>query len=296
MSEAQRGTLALVMVAALGSIMGVFSKALSPSLEVTQQVALRCALGAAVLLPLAMRPAARARIASVSRADLSRIVVSTLSIYVMAISLNTFAYVNGKYGAAATVMALPFSAFLGFLLYRERFSGRQIATIVMASLGAVIVIGASFAVSWGDALAMLAALGSAFFMSLGIMSQRGLTAALSIAEKTFLMLAIAALVLLVLSAALMGFGQDAPHLDGRVLLIGLIAGVANVGFLFGTNYGVKRVHATIVNNALALQTVFAAVVAWLVYDSLFTPNEYIGAALIVLSVLLHRRTVNPPRP
>ncbi|WP_281983230.1 hypothetical protein [Thalassorhabdomicrobium marinisediminis] len=49
---------------------------------------------------------------------------ATLSIYVLAISLNTFAYVNGKYGTAATVMALPFSAFLGFLLYRERLSGR----------------------------------------------------------------------------------------------------------------------------------------------------------------------------
>lgn len=296
MSDAVRGTLALIAVAALGSIMGVFSRALSPSLEITQQVALRCALGALVLLPFVLRRTSRDRIAAATRSDIARIALSTLSIYVLAISLNTFAYVNGKYGAAATVMALPFTAVVGFVLYRERFTARQTITIAMASLGAAIVIGASVAVSRNDALAMLAALGSGLFMSVGIMAQRGLSTALSVVEKTFLMLAIAAVVLLVISVGLVAGGQPVPRVDGQVLWIGLVAGMANVAFLFGTNYGVGRVHATVVNNALALQTVFAAVVAWLAYNSVFSLNEYVGAALILASVLMPRRTINLPRP
>lgn len=295
MSDALRGTLALIAAAALGSVMGVFSRALAPTLEITQQVALRCALGALVLAPFMLRPASRRRLRRVSRADFTGLALSTLSIYVVAISLNTFAYVNGKYGSAATVMALPFSAIVGFLVYRDRFSARQLATILLASFGAAIVIGAGVALSRANALAMFAALGSGFFMSLGIMLQRRLSPVLTIVEKTFAMLAIAAVVLILVSLALVATGQPTPRLDARTFGIGLVAGIANVLFLFGTNYGVGRVHATIVNNTLALQTVFAAIVAWVVYDSLFTANEYLGAGLIVASVVLHRRATAVPR-
>ena len=294
MNQALRGALALVGAAALGSVMGVFSRALSGSLEVIEQVALRCALGAAILLPLMLRPAARRRLGQVERGDLWRIALSSVSIYVVAISLNTFAYINGKYGSAATVMAMPFPAIVGFLLFGERFSLRQIASIALASLGASLVIGTSFTLSRADGLAMVAAFGAGFFMSAGILGQRSISQTLSIVEKTFLMLAVAAVVLT--GASLVRFGglSGFSGLDGYAASIGLVAGAANVLFLFGTNYGVGRVHAAMVNNALALQTVFAAIVAYVVYASRFTSAEYLGAGLIILSILLQRR--RSPQP
>ena len=294
MNQALRGALALVGAAALGSVMGVFSRALSGSLDVIEQVALRCALGAAILLPLMLRPAARRRLGQVERGDLWRIALSSVSIYVVAISLNTFAYINGKYGSAATVMAMPFPAIVGFLLFGERFSLRQIASIALASLGASLVIGTSFTLSRADGLAMVAAFGAGFFMSAGILGQRSISQTLSIVEKTFLMLAVAAVVLT--GASLVRFGglSGFSGLDGYAASIGLVAGAANVLFLFGTNYGVGRVHAAMVNNALALQTVFAAIVAYVVYASRFTSAEYLGAGLIILSILLQRR--RSPQP
>ena len=294
MNQALRGALALVGAAALGSVMGVFSRALSGSLEVIEQVALRCALGAAILLPLMLRPAARRRLGQVERGDLWRIALSSVSIYVVAISLNTFAYINGKYGSAATVMAMPFPAIVGFLLFGERFSLRQIASIALASLGASLVIGTSFTLSRADGLAMVAAFGAGFFMSAGILGQRSISQTLSIVEKTFLMLAVAAVVRT--GASLVRFGglSGFSGLDGYAASIGLVAGAANVLFLFGTNYGVGRVHAAMVNNALALQTVFAAIVAYVVYASRFTSAEYLGAGLIILSILLQRR--RSPQP
>ena len=294
MNQALRGALALVGAAALGSVMGVFSRALSGSLHVIEQVALRCALGAAILLPLMLRPAARRRLGQVERGDLWRIALSSVSIYVVAISLNTFAYINGKYGSAATVMAMPFPAIVGFLLFGERFNLRQIASIALASLGASLVIGTSFTLSRADGLAMVAAFGAGFFMSAGILGQRSISQTLSIVEKTFLMLAVAAVVLT--GASLVRFGglSGFSGLDGYAASIGLVAGAANVLFLFGTNYGVGRVHAAMVNNALALQTVFAAIVAYVVYASRFTSAEYLGAGLIILSILLQRR--RSPQP
>ena len=294
MNQALRGALALVGAAALGSVMGVFSRALSGSLDVIEQVALRCALGAAILLPLMLRPAARRRLGQVERGDLWRIALSSVSIYAVAISLNTFAYINGKYGSAATVMAMPFPAIVGFLLFGERFNLRQIASIALASLGASLVIGTSFTLSRADGLAMVAAFGAGFFMSAGILGQRSISQTLSIVEKTFLMLAVAAVVLT--GASLVRFGglSGFSGLDGYAASIGLVAGAANVLFLFGTNYGVGRVHAAMVNNALALQTVFAAIVAYVVYSSRFTSAEYLGAGLIILSILLQRR--RSPQP
>ncbi|HMQ92030.1 MAG TPA: DMT family transporter [Amaricoccus sp.] len=294
MNQALRGALALVGAAALGSVMGVFSRALSGSLEVIEQVALRCALGAAILLPLMLRPAARRRLGQVERGDLWRIALSSVSIYVVAISLNTFAYINGKYGSAATVMAMPFPAIAGFLLFGERFNMRQIASIALASLGASLVIGTSFTLSRADGLAMVAAFGAGFFMSAGILGQRSISQTLSIVEKTFLMLAVAAVVLTGASLVRSGGASGFSGLDWHAAWIGLVAGAANVLFLFGTNYGVGRVHAAMVNNALALQTVFAAIVAYLVYASRFTSAEYLGAGLIIASILLQRR--RSPQP
>lgn len=277
---------ALVAAAFIGAIMGVFARELAKDLNVVEQVALRSFMGAFILYAVRHRSISTARFVEAPRSDIWLTVFRSVLMFVIAISLGTVAFVYGNYASVAVVMSLPAPALLGVALFGERISFREGMLVTLAFLGAIVVVvsgsGMSLALEWP----LVCAVGATFCMASGIMIRRWQTPFLNASETNFLMLVVSALVMGLASAIWMVAVGRLPVVSSYTILVGAIAGCANIGFLLFTHYGVPRLKGVVVNNLLALQPAFGALVGYAVFTE--TPHAWgwLGCGLILTAVIL----------
>jgi drug/metabolite transporter (DMT)-like permease len=280
---------ALVGTAFIGSIMGMFARELATELNVAEQVFLRSLCGSLVLFVVCRRRIDLSKYRSAPPSDLALGAFRAISIYVIAISLGTLAFVNGKYGPVAIVMALPMTAILSSLVFRERISPREAMLVALAFAGAAITIyggrGGGFELEWP----LICALFASVFISFGMLAQKKQSSHLGNFEITFFMLCVATVVMAAASGIYIVRAGEFPTVSPYVLAVGVVSGVANIGFLLTSNYGMPRVRGVVANNILAMQPVFATVVGVLVYGEILDAAEVLGGIMILAAVALIAR-------
>ncbi|HEX8217552.1 MAG TPA: DMT family transporter [Allosphingosinicella sp.] len=171
----------------------------------------------------------------------------------------------------------------GFLLARRLPPPLQAAALVLAALGAALLLGGSYELSArnfaGDLLAILAA----FFYGLYLMVVD--QARRTMAPMPVLAIATAAGALPLLAAALALGQQVMPETWTPVLLLALGSQVVGQGLLV---YAIGHLSPVVVGIGLLTQPVAASALGWLVYREAFTLTDAFGALLIAAAMVLIR--------
>lgn len=171
----------------------------------------------------------------------------------------------------------------GFLLARRLPPPLQAGALLLAALGAVLLLGGSYELSArnfaGDLLALLAALFYGAYLMLVDQARR------TMAPMPVLAIATAAGALPLLAAALALGQQVMPESWTPVLLLALGSQVIGQGLLV---YAIGHLSPVVVGIGLLTQPVAASALGWLIYREAFTLTDAFGALLIAAAMVLIR--------
>lgn len=284
LANKQKGILALVGLAIIYALMGVFARYLSISFQLFQQVYLRMISGLIIGLIIFSKKLNYSKLKKISIKEWLIIIFRGLSFYLLGIALFTKAVLLAKISTVSFISSLPMTAILGFLILREKITWEKIAYILLALVGVVVISvkdTSSFLV-WGPGEIM--ALLSCIFCSLGIIYRRYQTKLLNNEEITQLMLLVGAIGLFITSI-FMKEGLPVGGWNLNMLLIVIVAGLLNVlGMLF-TNIGFEKLPTSLAANILTLEMLFAVIFGFVFYREIPGIKEIIGGVLILFSVI-----------
>jgi drug/metabolite transporter (DMT)-like permease len=282
-SEKTKGIIALILLAAIFASMGIFVRFLQGDFTILQQTYLRIFIAAVLGTIVFAKDIHLTKIFKISKKDWALLLLRAISLYVLAVTLVSYAYTVGKYSNVSFIQDIPFTAILGFILLKEKITKPKILYITVGFLGVILISVKDYSnlFSWGHA--ELFSLISGFFFAFSYIARRWQSNVLNNKEIAVYIFYIAT-VLLVLTSVI--FGEGIPHSswNSTILLILLGAGAFNVANLFLTNYGFEKVEAVIASNILGLETLFAVVIAIFLFHELPSIKELIGGLLIVFSV------------
>jgi drug/metabolite transporter (DMT)-like permease len=171
----------------------------------------------------------------------------------------------------------------GFVVARRLPPPLQAGALVLAALGAALLLGGSYELSprnfAGDLLALLAAAFYGLYLMVVDQARR------TMAPMPVLAIATAAGALPLLALALV-FGQQVmPPAWTPLLLLALGSQVIGQGLLV---YAIGHLSPVVVGIGLLTQPVAASALGWLVYREAFTLTDAFGALLIAAAMVLIR--------
>lgn len=180
-----------------------------------------------------------------------------------------------------------FVAPAAWFLFKERFSGRFIAGMLLALAGALVLMGQSLALSadhlYGDGLGLLtAAFYAGYILVVGRLRGEFSTATIMTWSG-----AITAALLLPL-ALLSGEGLMPATLQGWAILLGL-ALLSHAAGQSLIAYALAHLPASFSSVSLMIQPAAAAVIAWIVLAEPLGVLQAAGAGMILMGVLMARR-------
>jgi len=180
-----------------------------------------------------------------------------------------------------------FVALAGFLLFKERFSRTFLTGMVLALLGACILMGDSIAFRpervLGDALGVVTAVFYAgYILSVGRLRGRFSTATIMAWSSSVMA------ILLLPVALIMGESLVVETLYGWAILLGL-AWVSHIGGQGMIAYALAHLPAAFSSVGLLLQPATAAVLAWLLFDEAIGWMQGAGGLVILAGIFLARR-------
>ena len=180
------------------------------------------------------------------------------------------------------VSSFAFAAW-GLWLVRRWPSGTQAAALILAAVGAGLLMGSSAELSArhfrGDLLALFAGLLYAGYL-IAVQQGRG-----SLKPMPLLFLSSALGAAMLLPVSLLLGEQFIPANWTFVLLLALGSQVIGQGLLV---YGIGHVPPLIVGLALLTQPAISAFVGWMAYGETLRPLDWVGAALIATALVLVR--------
>jgi drug/metabolite transporter (DMT)-like permease len=176
----------------------------------------------------------------------------------------------------------------GFLVARAWPTRQQGAALLLAAVGAALLLGRSYSLSpdhlLGDLLCLLAGtLYTVYFILMGR------------AREAMSPLAALALSSLAGTLPLLGFawllGEAIwPQHWGVLIGLALASQVVGQGLMI---YALGHLSPLVVGIALLLQPVIAGTVGWMVYDERLGVPDLLGAALVAIALVLVRREAKP---
>jgi drug/metabolite transporter (DMT)-like permease len=174
-------------------------------------------------------------------------------------------------------------ALYGFVLARTLPPRMQAAALLLAGLGAALLLGGSFELSprrfAGDILALLAAFFYGLYLIVVDQARKRMAAMPVLAIAS----AAGALPMLLLALAL---GEQVMPADWTpVLLLALGSQVIGQGLLV---YAIGHLSPVVVGIGLLTQPIAASLIGWIVYREGFTLTDAIGALLICAAMVLIR--------
>ena len=174
-------------------------------------------------------------------------------------------------------------ALYGFVLARTLPPRMQAAALLLAGLGAALLLGGSFELSRrhfaGDILALLAAFFYGLYLIVVDQARKRMAAMPVLAIAS----AAGALPMLLLALAL---GEQVVPADWTpVLLLALGSQVIGQGLLV---YAIGHLSPVVVGIGLLTQPIAASLIGWIVYREGFTLTDAIGALLICAAMVLIR--------
>jgi len=180
-----------------------------------------------------------------------------------------------------------FVAPVAWFLFKERFTGRFVAGMLLALAGALILMGQSLRLSadhlFGDALGLLtAAFYGGYILSVGRLRAEFSTA--TIMTWSGVITAVALLPLVLIS----GESLAPPSLEGWAVLLGL-ALFSHAGGQSLIAYALAHLPASFSSVSLLLQPAAAAILAWMLLGEPLGALQAVGAAVILAGILMARR-------
>lgn len=192
-------------------------------------------------------------------------------------------------GAILTSSSPAFILLFAWFMLGERLTARKLLSIILASIGVVIVVGWDPATGGGmKALAgNLALIGAAVTWALLSVLARKFSATLSPLVITtgaiFWAIIMTTPAMIIEWRFLPVSGLTTPLLWAAVLYLGL---VSTAGAFYLWNKGMSMVEAGTGSVFLFLQPVVGAVLGWLVLGEELAPSFFVGGAVIMLGVLV----------
>jgi drug/metabolite transporter (DMT)-like permease len=172
----------------------------------------------------------------------------------------------------------------GFLVMKEAPDMQRLGPLLIAGVGAILLLGQSAQVSpehlLGDALSLAAA---AFYTGylLVVMRMRG-----RFPTATVIALATLAAAILLLPAALMAGGPFWPRDWTPVIALAVSSQLAGQGLMV---FASGKLPASVLGIGLLIQPIVSALAGMLAFGERLGPLELAGAAMILLALLLVRR-------
>jgi drug/metabolite transporter (DMT)-like permease len=292
MTDARKGILALVLLAFLYSCMGLFVRFLDTDLAVFQQTYLRI-LGAVLMGAILFWPKLNFRkLAHVTKRDWW-VVFLRAATFAIGVVFFTYAFTSHdtSYSNATFITVFPLLPVLGYLFLRERLSVPTVAWVLLGFVGVgfVAVSDPSQVLSWGrgEIFAVISAIG--FDMS--YIARKWQSDYLNEQESVVLIFLIEGLLVLGASFFVVEPPLTQASFGFMTLVVIVVSSLFNVGNLYLTGYGFRRVPATVGGNILTLETLFALIFSIFLFAEIPTAHELFGGALIVLSVYqVNKRT------
>ncbi len=189
-----------------------------------------------------------------------------------------------------TNMAPIFVTLMAWLFFRERVTGRFVAGLVAALLGAVLLLGDSLQISpanfRGDLLGLFSAVWYGSYQLTAKGARRRFTTPLLMAS-----VAASAAVALYVFARLTGepllWESDMPLRGWTVLLgLALVSHVCGQGFIV---YALAHLPAGFASTSLLVQPLVAALTAWLLLGEGIGPWQFLGGTVILLGIFVVQR-------
>lgn len=279
-----KGILAMLVLAFVFASMGLFARYLNTDFTILQQTYLR--IFAALILGLVFfqKDLKLKKIISISQHDWKVIIFRSIALYLLGVTLFSYAIVNAKFSNVSFISAVPFVALLGFFFLKEKITKAKIMYILISFFGVLLIAINDYAnlLNWGRG--EFVALIATFFFSLSYIARKWQSDYLNNKETTVLIFFISTLLLFLLS---LFFMEGLPSIQSfSIITIAIIlgAGLFNVANLWLTNYGFKHVEAVLAGNILSLEVVFALLLGLIFYREIPTLKELIGGSIIVFSV------------
>lgn len=280
----KKGIIALIVLAGIWGSMGIFSRYLNTGFTVFQQVYLRLLIAGIIGLIVFKKDIHPSKLKKISLKEWILLVIRAVMYYSIGISLYTKSVILTKLSNVIFIDSLPTTAILGFLLLREKITWQKILYTLLAFLGVMIIGMKDFdnIFSWGTGETIMFV--SVWCTALSMVIRKFQTNLLNNKEMTLLILFIGSLITFIFSLL---YHESLPiyHWTTGLLLVVVLAGAANTAITYLINYGFEKVDAVLGSNILTLQTIFAIVIGFLVYQEVPLMKELIGGALIVYSVI-----------
>ncbi|MBT6755759.1 MAG: DMT family transporter [Candidatus Pacebacteria bacterium] len=284
----RQGVYSIIFLAVLYGILPLIPRYLSTSFEVFQQVYLRMGTGFLLSLLFFHKQIDIKKIKKLPAKEWGVVAFRAFIYYFLGVSLFTQALILTKISNVAFIGAIPMTGVLGFLLLKEKFNLKKASLILISFLGVIFISVQDFSNLFSFGKGEILALLSTLFVSLGFISRRWQSDILNDKEVATLMLMFAT-IFLFLGSVIKGEGLPLENWHLGVFLALLIGGLLNVGVSFLMNYGFARVNAVLASNLIALEPIFAAIFAFIVFRELPIPKELIGGFIILASAIAMNR-------
>lgn len=284
LSSKQKGILALVGLAAIYALMGIFARSLAVDFKLFQQIYLRILSAVIIGFIVFGKNFNISKLKKISSKEWLLIIFRSISYYLFGIALFTKAVLLTKISTVSFISSIPMTAIFGFIVLKEKITFNKIFYILLAFTGVIIISVKDFSslLVWG--MGEQLALASCVICSLAIIFRKYHTKLLNNNEITQLMLIVASIALFITSF-LMKEGLPITNWNINILLIIVIAGLANVLMMLFTNIGFEKVQTSLASNILTLEMFFAVIFGFLFYHEVPAAKEIGGGLLILLSIV-----------
>lgn len=282
-SNRQKGILALIGLAFTYASFGFFTRYLSLSFGLFQQLYLRIFAGLIIGFLIFGKNFRFSKLKKISTKEWVLMIFRAIAYYLLGAALFNKAILVTKISTVSFISSLPMTAILGFLILKEKATLQKILLICLSFVGVLIISIKSisdFSFGYGEILALI----SCFFVSLSIIFRKYQTKLLNNVEITQIQLFIA-FIFIFFASIFVKEGLPINNWNINVSLIVLLSGLANVLMIFFTNYGFEHVKTSIASNILTMEMFFAVLIGLAVYKEFPTMKEAIGGILILFSVI-----------
>ncbi len=282
-----KGTLSLVVLAAIYALFGVVARYLSTGLGLFEQWYLR--LGVAFLIAAVVfhRQIDWRKFKNLPSHEWWVLLFRVVAGQVIGIAFFTVAAEKTQIGVLAFMSALPASSLLGIILFREKLTWQRTALLALSFFGAAIIVVNSVHDLTNFNVGALLALLSTIFFGLMLVGRRWHSGKLNNQEITVAMLGIACIATYLLSLILYRrWFIPLSHWNSIFSLVVLAAGGLSVASIYLANYGFEHVSAVVAGNILTLEELFGPLFGWIFYGEVLVPRVIVGGIIILLSVIL----------